>query len=105
MGPSSKLKDIFRRRGYEIFILILFGLTVFAFFAGAGKILLKMLLSAAFGFLALFLAGDKLEEVLNKLGVGKYWRTITIICFIIIGLWNWLALILLLAFLIVLNLI
>lgn len=101
---ASRLVEWFKKMGLEIYVILMFALTVIALFAGAGAVLLRILLSAAFGFLALLIAGNKLENVFNKFGVGKYWRTITIICFVIIGLWNWLVLILLLAFLIVWSL-
>ena len=90
-----------KERGLELFILVLFVLTLFALFLGAGAVLLKMLFATMLAFLVAILTGDKLQEAFKKYGLDRYWRTILILCFIIIGLWNWFALILLLLFILV----
>jgi len=90
---KSKIVDLFKKRGAELFTLAMFILTIIALLCGAGKIVLQALFSAAFGFLALVIGGEKIGRVMERIGFGKYWRTIVIICFIIIGMWNWLALI------------
>ena len=93
-----RFKEFFAKYGLDIFLFVLLMFAAFSLFFNVGMIL-KILLAGFMGYAVLLLFGKDLEEVFNKYGLGDYYRTITVLAFVVISLWNWLAVLVLLAIL------